>query len=245
MKALKLIVVSLILFIPISAQKLPKLDKKPTPKFESPSFCPKEGLKGSDAELNMAKNRIDESDNYFPVDFEEVKGLHNADGAAEKDRDSNNLKPEDKKEIQKYEGLPIRIEGFLALVKDGRNLVGAVVEGKEKCNCDRTEPDHVDYHLWLTGKPDNDITQAVVVEMTPRVRIKHSRWIVKDLTFIAAKKFPVRISGWMMFDGEHKEQLFNPDNPDKPKSKIRRATLWEIHPIMKVEYKQSGRWKTL
>lgn len=245
MKVLKLVTVALFLFIPASAQKLPKLDKKPKPTFASSSFCPKEGLTGSDTELNMAKNRIDESDTYFPVDFEEVRSLHNADGAAEKDRDSKNLKPEDKKEILKYEGIPIRLEGFLALVKDNGQLVGAVVEGKEKCNCDRKEPDHVDYHLWLRAKADNDITQAVVVEMTPRVRVKHPRWIVKDLTFIAAKKFPVRISGWMMFDGEHKEQLFNPDNPGKDKKLIRRATLWEIHPIMKVEFKQGGKWKAL
>lgn len=243
MKLLKLVTLSLILFIPISTQKLPKLDRKPTPEFAARSFCPKEGSPGSDTELNMAKNRIDESDDYFPVDFEEVMSLHNADVAAERDRDR--LKPEVKREIQKYEGIPIRLEGFLALVKDGRKLVGAVVEGKEKCNCDRTEPDHVDYHLWLRGEPDNDITKAVVVEITPRVRINHLRWIVKDLTFIAAKKFPVRISGWMMFDGEHKEQLFNPDNPDKPKERIRRVTLWEIHPIMKIEFKQGGKWKTL
>lgn len=243
MKVLKLIVIILILSILAGAQKLPKLEKKPTPKFEAPSFCPKEGSPGSDSELNLAKNRIDESPDYFSVDFEEVKNLHNADAAAEKDRDK--VIPEIKKEIQKYEGTPIRLEGFLALVKDNRTLVGAVVEGAEKCNCDRTEPNHVDFHLWLVGEPNDDITQAVVVEMTPRLRVKHRRWIVKDLTFIAAKKFPVRISGWMMFDGEHKEQLFNPANPDKPISKIRRATLWEIHPIMKVEFKQGGKWKTL
>jgi hypothetical protein len=51
----------------------------------------------------------------------------------------------------------------------------------------------------------------------------------------------VRISGWLMYDGQHPEQL-PPGTPSQPPT---RATLWEIHPIMKVEFKQNGVWKTL
>jgi hypothetical protein len=44
----------------------------------------------------------------------------------------------------------------------------------------------------------------------------------------------VRISGWLLFDQEHPEQLGKT-----------RATLWEIHPIIKIETQQNGNWTTI
>jgi hypothetical protein len=233
-----------LLFATVDAQKLPNLRVKPKPKYEEPSFCPKEGSPGSDTEMNMAKNRIDKATRYFPVDFDEVKNLHSADFLAEKDRDKINA--EDKKAIQKFEGIPIRLEGFLLLVKDGNKMVGGIKEGKESTNCKMDEFEHVDYHMWLIKSPTDELKDAIVIEMTPRVKSKHVRWsnedfLETDLNFIANQKIPIRVYGWLFFDGEHKEQMFDPDNPNK--LRVRRATLWEIHPIMKIELKQNGRWR--
>jgi hypothetical protein len=42
---------------------------------------------------------------------------------------------------------------------------------------------------------------------------------------------PVRISGWTMFDPAHRNHLGR-----------YRSTLWEIHPITKIEVFQDGQW---
>lgn len=238
------IVISLLFVVSTAAQKLPNLAVKPKPKFDNQSVCKPEGKEGSDAEMNMAKNRIDTAAKYYPVSFDEIKNLHSADGASERDRDK--LIPEFKREIQKYEGIPIRLEGYLLLVKEGSKMVGGIEEGKEKCNCDMTGFENVDYHMWLVKSPNDELKDAIVIEMTPRVRPNHVRWnnqefLETDLNFIANQKIPMRVYGWLFFDGEHKEQLFEPDRPDK--KRVRRATLWEIHPIIKIELKQNGRWR--
>jgi hypothetical protein len=42
----------------------------------------------------------------------------------------------------------------------------------------------------------------------------------------------VRISGWILLDPEH------PDQVGKT-----RATIWEIHPVMKIEVSTGGMWR--
>jgi hypothetical protein len=45
---------------------------------------------------------------------------------------------------------------------------------------------------------------------------------------------PVRFSGWLLFDPEHKNHLGR-----------FRQTLWEIHPITKIEVSTDGEWVDL
>ena len=45
---------------------------------------------------------------------------------------------------------------------------------------------------------------------------------------------PVRVSGWLMFDPEHRNQLGT-----------YRSTLWEIHPITKLEVWDGSAWVAL
>jgi hypothetical protein len=51
---------------------------------------------------------------------------------------------------------------------------------------------------------------------------------------IANRHERVRISGWLMFDGEH------PDQVGKT-----RGTLWEIHPVMRIDVLKSDGWTYL
>ena len=44
----------------------------------------------------------------------------------------------------------------------------------------------------------------------------------------------VRISGWLMLDQEHPEQIGKT-----------RGTLWEIHPITRIEVKDANGWREL
>ena len=235
MKPLRAVLIAIAYFSVVNAQKLPHISDKPTPKFESHSFCPAVGLTSSehnDPDLNKAKNRIDESDKYFPVSFDEVKNLDRPDKIGRRKRSAWTQGARDA--VAEFEGIPIQLTGFLALTKRGKNFFGAIAEGAELCNCQSTDPEEIDYHLWLITKVGDLKAKAVVVEMTPRVRKKHSDWTVANLTDIATKRLQVRVSGWLIIDQEHPEQIGK-----------HRANLWEVHPIMKFEYKENGRWKEL
>jgi hypothetical protein len=76
---------------------------------------------------------------------------------------------------------------------------------------------------------------AIVVEATPRVRFNHPGWTTHRLRQLAQNNKAVRISGWLLMDQEH---------PDQITAGIR-GTLWEIHPIMQIEVQAAGQWIAL
>jgi hypothetical protein len=127
--------------------------------------------------------------------------------------------------VERYEGTPVSVEGFLALAR---------LEGPEACNCKKRDQDARDMHVWLTAEPGEDRNEAVIVEVTPRIRAKHTAWTLETLLRLAREETPVRISGWLLLDQEHPEQL-----------EQTRGTLWEVHPVMDIEVKKGGAWVKL
>jgi hypothetical protein len=198
---------------------LPDLPDKPKPK-EVASFqgCPPEG-DGGDPQLNQLKNRVDEGD-YYPVSFDAVIQLTWPKRVERKDRDK--WTSQETAAIAKYEGIPIAVEGYLAGVKES---------GPESCNCHGADPTMHDWHIWLTKTAGEDRTHSIVVETTPRVRANHPAWTIKLAEQIVKEQDRVRISGWLFFDPEHPDQIGNT-----------RGTIWEIHPIMKIEVQRNGKW---
>jgi hypothetical protein len=93
-----------------------------------------------------------------------------------------------------------------------------------------------DIHVWLNKQPveGKDRTQAVVAEVTPRLKPEHRNWTQGTLRQLAGQRKQVRISGWLLLDQEHPEQLGKT-----------RGTLWEIHPIMQIEVQQDDTWVPL
>ena len=77
-------------------------------------------------------------------------------------------------------------------------------------------------------------SESVVVETTPRIRRTHPKWTKMRLTPWLDSSLPVRITGWTFLDPEHSNHLGR-----------YRSTLWEIHPITKIEVKQGNRWVDL
>src|SRR5262249_44124022 len=108
------------------------------------------------------------------------------------------------------------------------------MEGEESCNCHSPDDDQRDFHLWLTRDAGADRSDSMVVEVTPRLRVKHPGWTAESLERAAQEERRIRISGWLMLDPEH------PDQVGKP-----RGTLWEIHPITSIEVQRDGRWVPL
>jgi hypothetical protein len=200
---------------------LPDIAEKPKPVVADFKGCPPEG-DGGDPDLNRLKNRTDRGD-YVPVRFDAVVAIAWPKGVERRVR--ANWSPDDTAEVHRYEGVPISVEGYLA---------GARQEGPESPNCHGADPEFRDFHIWLTGSPDQDRSSSIIVETTPRVREKHPNWRTDVLGTIVKSKERVRISGWLLLDPEH------PDQVGKT-----RGTIWEIHPVMQIEVKEQGKWTPL
>jgi len=147
------------------------------------------------------------------------------------------------------EGDQIRVVGYLLAIKK---------EGAESCNCGLSETDvTTDNHLVLVEPsvvkkfplPPNATKKtltgifhkrekfSVTAEFTPRVRAEGHPNFNRKLQFemLNKDKTPagaiwVRVTGQLMFDSEHYKS-----------SVPRRATSWEIHPILKFEVCSKGK----
>jgi hypothetical protein len=203
---------------PNSIVGLPSLSFKQQSKEITFDSCPPEG-DGGDPILNMNKNRVD-AGNFQPVAFDTIEKLP---WPQETERKAHaDWSQSAQNQVAQAEGLPVMVEGYLAEARQ---------EGPETPNC-HSSTDH-DFHIWLLGSPGGASarTGAVVVEATPRVRANHPGWTVNALNSMAQSGTKVRISGWLMLDPEHPEQLGQT-----------RGTLWEVHPIIEIEVAQGNQW---
>jgi hypothetical protein len=71
----------------------------------------------------------------------------------------------------------------------------------------------------------------VVVEITPRWLAANDGWRLQTFKRLAEQRAKVRITGWLMFDPQHPDQIGKT-----------RGGLWEVHPITKIEVFSDGRW---
>jgi hypothetical protein len=201
---------------------LPDLPTKPTPHLVDFQECPPIG-DGSDRDLNKLKNRDDDASQYYPVAFDAVEKLPFPTTIERLQRVK--WSASDKAAIAKYEGTPVAIEGYLADAKE---------EGPEACNCHGADTQYHDFHIWMTKNAHEDRTAAIVVEATPRTRATHPSWTVSALRRLAKDGTRVRVSGWLLMDPEHPDQIGKT-----------RGTIWEVHPIMRIEQQVGGQWRPL
>jgi hypothetical protein len=73
-----------------------------------------------------------------------------------------------------------------------------------------------------------------VVEVTPRWQEVNPNWNLPTFRALAKIGAKVRITGWLLWDQDHGSEVGRS-----------RATLWEIHPITKIEFVKNGRWTEL
>jgi hypothetical protein len=203
------------------APGLPLISVKASPKEISFRGCPPEG-DGGDRELNLLKNRVDEG-NYVQVELSAVLALPWPKSVERVPR--RRWYSDDAQSVATYEGIPLSLEGYLAAARE---------EDPESTNCRGMEPDARDFHLRLVGSPSQDRSTSIVVEVSPRVRASHPEWKIDVIQELVRMREKVRISGWLMLDPEH------PDQVGKT-----RGTIWEIHPIMNIEVGRNGRWAAL
>ena len=184
--------------------------------------CPPEG-KGGDSALNRLKNRVQVRSTFEAMEFEELAELPIPNGIGKKHR--SEWPAAILKTVGTQENRAVQVVGYLLKVK---------LEGPEGTNCGSNVQRDRDFHLWLANSADDDRSDSVVVEISPRFRAQHSSWSLTNLNRLVKQRAQVRISGWLMLDQEHPEQLGKT-----------RATLWEIHPILRIEVWSGGQWREL
>lgn len=175
-------------------------------------------------ETNRRKNRVDVPLSYHQISFDAFFGL--PDLHVPKDR--SKWKQNDADEIASFEGVSISLTGYLVAIKPQDSGSG------ETTNCRWTNYSETDWHMALVEESGQGEKLAVVVETTPRVRIKHKKWTEANLAPWLDSDLPVRISGWLMFDPEHRNHM----------GKYRKS-MWEIHPITKIEVWKNNKWVNL
>lgn len=194
---------------------------------------------GGDTVTNLRKNRVDVPVAYHAVTWEAINSLPYPNGAP-KSRIS--WTPADLAEIAKYEGEALTVEGYLYKLKVESSSASAA-HGGESTNCHFRLASDVDWHMALTANAREGEDVAIVVETTPRLRQQHPNWntaALKPWTFMIGSQpntnynaQKVRISGWLMLDPEHQDMI----------NHGQRSTLWEIHPVTKIEVQDStGTW---
>jgi hypothetical protein len=184
--------------------------------------CPFAG-QGEEKDSNRRKNRTDVPASFHDVTFEALATL--AYPTAKKHR--TDWTPAQLAIIEPHEGVAVRVVGFLVALRPQTG-------NEEDTNCKFSKAVETDWHMALVGAAGQGEKEAVVVETTPRFRKKHPKWTPSRLKDWVDSDQPVRISGWTFLDTEHRNHL-----------KKYRQTLWEIHPITKIEVFKGGKWVDL
>ena len=136
-----------------------------------------------------------------------------------------------------YEGIPVTVEGYFEVVKTQSG------GGGESPNCNASLEEDTDWHIALVASPSETEDRAVVVEPTPRSKRRNPGWTPDRASAIAIRHSPrdtvrhedtalqVRVTGFLMLDPVHPPHI----------GKFR-ATLWEVHPVTRIEVFKNGRW---
>jgi hypothetical protein len=117
-----------------------------------------------------------------------------------------------------------RIVGYVRAVQVG---------GVETVNCLARDPDHRDTHIELVRDPVDRDALPVIVEVTPswRTRAGVGAWSTDSLRASLLGRW-VRVTGWLLFDGEHSAHA---ENTAPGRAGNWRQTAWEIHPVSALE----------
>jgi len=195
---------------------------------------------GGDSATNLLKNRVDVPSAYHSVTWNAINNTSYPEGAK---RSRADWTPSQLDAIAPFEGVPVALEGFLYKVKVESSSPNG--NGGETTNCHAHLAADVDWHMPLTASSGQGENLAVIVETTPRLRQAHPNWTVarlkpwtENVSSHANAAFngqPIRIFGWLMLDPEHQDMI----------TEGLRSTLWEIHPITRIEVFQNGQWTDL
>jgi hypothetical protein len=211
-----------LLTLQAAAQTHPHFDSaasKAAPCASSLAVCPTAGCGGGDKLLDTKKNiSAAPSADYQVMSFDDFRHLESERPTAWKSGQSR------QEVVDMGEGTPVMLTGF---------LLGAHSGSPETVNCKLSGEANNDYHINVVENDDDIQTASVVVEMTPKLRPGKANWTLPGLRTlpVASSKTHalVRVAGYLLFDSEHVS-----GNGGE------RMTIWEIHPVMRVEVCATG-----
>ncbi|MGH9392738.1 MAG: hypothetical protein ACRD1E_01085 [Terriglobales bacterium] len=123
-----------------------------------------------------------------------------------------------------HEHQGVMVEGF---------LLAAVPRGWSLWNCNNSR--WIDVRLWIGASADAGQRQAIVAVVTPPWQDANAYWDRATLRALAARQPRVRVTGWMLYADDDAVELTRG-----------RRTLWEIHPVTRIEIaRPDGSWQEL
>lgn len=210
---------------------------------------------GADDGTNYHKNRADIPASSYLVTLEAIRSL--PDTALWRFTNRKHWTAADSALVIPYEGIPLTVEGYFEIVKpqkasapSGNNSVG------EAPNCHSWAEGDTDWHIALVSDPSETEDRAVVVEPTPRTKRLNPGWVPGNVTRFAVRRTAssardeagaprVRITGFLMFDPVHPTHIEGKCTSNCANRNFFRATLWEVHPVTRIEVLQDGVWVDL
>lgn len=205
--------------------------------------CPDAGCAESDApdaEANRLRNAVFNSvPKFLPeLDVQDFEGFQR-----ETDRRKLGHQGLAIFDRSRYQGLrfPVATDGVKRKRSVGEklfvSLVGYIVgtpraAAGESANCFQSERDNNSFRLNIAAYHDDTEFDSVIVVVTPRMRRLRQAWSFENLAAIAHSGRPVRITGPLFYDSKHR---VNSDPHNELPNEPRRLSLWEIHPVAKIE----------
>lgn len=191
--------------------------------------CKAEGADGGDWRTNFRKNRADAPSSSHAVIWDalaDTSALPFARGGLSRNR--KDWTAEEAADVARYEGIPITVTGFIVVIKPQSS-------NTEDTNCSFTGEANTDWHVAFHGSPNGIERTSVVIEPTPRWKKRHPNWRRPNLRSYEADRRAdgdsVRITGFLFYDPSHANHL-----------KTLRISMWEIHPITRIEIFRTGVW---
>jgi len=210
---------------------------------------------GADDGTNLHKNRSDLPASSHLITLDAIRSL--PDTALWRFTNRRHWTAADSSLVVPYEGIPVTVEGYLEIVKPQSTSApsGAKKVG-EAPNCHAWSEEDTDWHMALVADPSETEERAVVVEPTPRTKRQNAGWIPSKAQALAVRRTPssprneagaprVRVTGFLMLDPVHPTHIRGNCTANCGTKTFYRATLWEVHPVTRIEVLQNGVWVDL
>ncbi len=192
--------------------------------------CPSQG-NGGDTTLNRLKNRTELPGSFIHM---KVDGFLASTPKVSSQAKRMDLFPKAEREkLDSVDRLSITLEGYLVDVKPGES---------ESSNCHAKTKRGLQFLVAPAQPPAGDkqaaktlLARSVVAVASLYWQAQHAdTWRLDFIAPILKDRAKVRVSGWLLYNPEHPEQ-----------SGKTRGTLWEIHPVTKMEIWNGGTWREL
>lgn len=192
--------------------------------------CPPQG-NGGDTTLNRLKNRTELPGSFIHM---KVAGFIASTPVVKDHFKRMDLFPKDERgKLDSVDRLSVTLEGYLVDAEQGES---------EPSNCHAKTKRGIRFWIAPEQPPEGNpqaakalLARSVVGAASPYWQGEHAdTWQLDFIAPILKDRAKVRVSGWLLYNPEHPEQLGKT-----------RGSLWEIHPMTKVEIWDGGGWREL